>query len=237
MPEPHDPLATLPPTSRARVEALLKLPVEARRALWLAAEHQPGWAYWMETPECRACEGTTHEECLDCDDRRWDHNGGDESPEAEWTSHCTCPYGESWPCTAARCEACGGTGDGPVEWCGMGLALCHGMAFGWHRKVALGAGEITNAWFDRHLWCPYAPSDVLRVAADALGKGSSHYLRVLPLPTSDRRGVTARVGRPRPGDDDLAFTSFPPSLDPLLAALDVLRQVWAWKEARGGGEG
>jgi hypothetical protein len=87
------------------------------------------------------------------------------------------------------------------------------------------AGVVADdEWFAEHLWLPYSPTDVLALAAKLAGTDARYWIRVIPL-GEERVGRTAVVSQPQEDDDARAFSSFPASLDPLLAALDVLGQV------------
>ena len=139
------------PAHLPRIEALRALPLAARKLLWLT--EVPGWCFWLDGVECRACEGEDHTRCLDCD-----------SYSQEYHPHCSCQtWGDkelSWPCTEPRCSPCAGTGWFTPEWTTDGLGLGGGMVALWQHKIIRGVLP-DDAWFDGHLWLPYSPTDVL----------------------------------------------------------------------------
>jgi hypothetical protein len=215
------------PDHLPRIQAVLALPLAARKALW-ALNMVPGWCYWLESIECRTCEGTTHEECQDCDDRRSDHEYVDALGERAWGSHCTCPDGESWPCHYPRCEPCGGTGWLGQEWVTNGLGVGGGMVSVWQRKTVTGKVPDDD-WYASHLWLPYSPTDVLglveaRRVEITLGD-STRILAAGALHCSQCKGggflhLVNTTCRPCDGTGRLPLSRVGP--EPLLVALDVL---------------
>lgn len=181
------------------LEALQLLPEEARTYLW-TLEDVPGFCFFMRHGLCDACYGTTHGQCFGCDDLVFLHGKGE--------THCHC--GEDWPCGEERCGDCNGTGQVQQYWDTDGLSLRSRDALGYHHAVKLNNVEIA-------LWCPRNPLDVLDAAA-ALVEG-----RYLLDGTTDLEGFFVQMQQ---------STQFRGArytgthVDPLIAALDVLGQVW-----------
>lgn len=189
------------PEHEARIAALQALPVTVREALWNL--FVPGWAYWLDGSECPECEGTIHEQ--------------EEGAPVDW---CLC--GGSWPCTKPRCETCGGTGQGPLEWTTDGLGRPGGTAAYVHRQDP-----------EAVLFCPYSPTDILGLAAKLAHDDTGNYNQWW-IPDSgygctvrEHDGEDPRQWEPR--ETKLAgWTQVGPvtfHCDPLLAALDVLGQI------------
>jgi hypothetical protein len=193
------------PEHEARREAIAALPFAAREALW--ALDVPGWAYWLEGSECETCDGITHHRCDDCDALIDVHRG---DGDGDWHYHCTC--GEDWPCTEPRCAACGGTGFGPKEWTHDGLGRPGGTAAYVHKTDP-----------EAVLFCPYSALDVL-MAAGSFRPGGTYSTVQLRNKPPHAVFLSDDVPNYVPASED-ARGFVATNADPLLAALDVLRQV------------